>query len=407
MQIEKSKSASGLSANPAATAVRASSLQRGERVADEGALPPYDAPAETFFEGCPTDFRCPVPRLWGRAEYLLWWTDGMNQRPYVTTNDGGGPPVLGGPGTTVLFGDDDLNDGARSGGRYSLGYWLDDGQVAGFEANYVWLDEESESFSASTGTHGVIGLPFINAVSGLIDARLISSPGVISGFASVKSSTDFQSLDVLMRRRLRVNRGTRVDFVAGYRYTELEDDLLIEQGTLSLAGPTIGTTIDAYDRFDTRNSFHGGQIGVVMEIEYSPRFSLELTAKAALGATTSTASVYGEATTTTPLPASTTTAGGLFAQPTNIGAYSQTEITAISEFGMTTRYRIGQGWEATFGYTFLYWSDVARSSDQIDFNINTSQFPPGPLVGTARPAFSFQTTDFWAQGLHAGLEYRY
>jgi hypothetical protein len=61
------------------------------------------------------------------------------------------------------------------------------------------------------------------------------------------------------------------------------------------------------------------------------------------------------------------------------------------------------------GYTFLYWSDVARPGDQIDRGINTSQLPiVGASAGSAgsnRPTFSFKETDFWAQGVNAGLEF--
>jgi hypothetical protein len=40
-----------------------------------------------------------------------------------------------------------------------------------------------------------------------------------------------------------------------------------------------------------------------------------------------------------------------------------------------------------------------------------TQFPirsgNGPLVGSARPAFTFDGTDFWAQGLNFGVELSY
>jgi hypothetical protein len=43
--------------------------------------------------------------------------------------------------------------------------------------------------------------------------------------------------------------------------------------------------------------------------------------------------------------------------------------------------------------------------------VNVTQFPiqsgNGPLMGAARPAFNFNETDFWAQGLNFGLELRY
>ena len=65
------------------------------------------------------------------------------------------------------------------------------------------------------------------------------------------------------------------------------------------------------------------------------------------------------------------------------------------------------------GYTFLYWSRVARPGDQIDRVINPTQAPaingtfPGSLSGPARPALTIHDTDFWAQGLNFALELRY
>ena len=50
---------------------------------------------------------------------------------------------------------------------------------------------------------------------------------------------------------------------------------------------------------------------------------------------------------------------------------------------------------------------VARPGDQIDRNINTSQLPPGDLSGIASPEMSFVTSDFWAQCLSFGLDYRF
>jgi hypothetical protein len=68
-------------------------------------------------------------------------------------------------------------------------------------------------------------------------------------------------------------------------------------------------------------------------------------------------------------------------------------------------------WKLYAGYSFLWVSTVARAGDQIDPVVNVTQVriktPPGPLVGPARPAFNFNGTDFWAQGLTFGLELKY
>ena len=74
-------------------------------------------------------------------------------------------------------------------------------------------------------------------------------------------------------------------------------------------------------------------------------------------------------------------------------------------------YQITPRLRGTVGYTFIYWPNVFRPGDQIDTNINLSQLPfvtgPGTLVGAAVPAPRNKGSDFWAQGLNFGLEFRY
>jgi hypothetical protein len=63
------------------------------------------------------------------------------------------------------------------------------------------------------------------------------------------------------------------------------------------------------------------------------------------------------------------------------------------------------------GYDFLYWSDVARPGDQADPRIDPARVPalggPGRTAGTTHTPSAIQESDFWAQGLHVGAEFRY
>jgi hypothetical protein len=58
----------------------------------------------------------------------------------------------------------------------------------------------------------------------------------------------------------------------------------------------------------------------------------------------------------------------------------------------------------------MYWNNVVRPGSQINNNINLSQsqsLGTGSLSGPATPAPLFNRTDFWAQGLTLGLEFRF
>ena len=51
---------------------------------------------------------------------------------------------------------------------------------------------------------------------------------------------------------------------------------------------------------------------------------------------------------------------------------------------------------------------LVRAGDQIDLDVNPDQLPEPIIgIGPARPVFAFQQTDFWAQGLNLGLDYRW
>ncbi len=79
---------------------------------------------------------------------------------------------------------------------------------------------------------------------------------------------------------------------------------------------------------------------------------------------------------------------------------------------MTLDYRITDGLRVFAGYDFLYLSNVLRPGEQIDRGINFSQTVQSVIAGNAvasgtRPAAMLVGSDFWAQGLHLGLELRY
>ena len=67
--------------------------------------------------------------------------------------------------------------------------------------------------------------------------------------------------------------------------------------------------------------------------------------------------------------------------------------------------------KAYVGYDFMYWNQVVRPGGQIDRNINLTQtgtiFSNGGPNGPAFPSPLLSRTDFWAQGITLGFEYRF
>ena len=51
-------------------------------------------------------------------------------------------------------------------------------------------------------------------------------------------------------------------------------------------------------------------------------------------------------------------------------------------------------------------SSVARAGDQVDLRVNPNLITTTP-VGPANPPFAIHDTNYWAQGVNFGLEFRY
>ena len=345
------------------------------------------------------------PVAWAKAEYLLWWTRGIDVPALATSSAAGTSQadagVLGLATTDVLFGDAGLVNESRSGGRYSLGFWLD--PCSSLEATYIRLGSENETFSASDSDFPILTRPFFNTQNDANESHLVAFPGVASGSLDIELTTEFQTLEVLVRRKLQSGQNSNVDYLWGYRYADLSDGLRLSESTVLLAPAAQGATIALFDQFDTSNEFHGGELGFVTRWQSNPCLTGELVAKLALGSTTSQVNVTGE-TTSSVGGTSNIVPGGLLAQASNIGQREKQSFSAIAEFGFNLRRRFTPRVMGTFGYTFLYCSEVARVGDQLDLSINTTQIPPGTLSGEARPSPRLETTSFWAQGLNVGLE---
>lgn len=338
----------------------------------------------------------------------------MNLPPLVTT----GPTnsmtagILGAPGTTVLFGDNEVNDDHRSGGRITLGAWLDDCQDLGLEGDYFAFESQSTGFSMASPGDPIIARPFFNAAQmGAPDRLFIARPGLVAGSINIQAkSSDYESAGIRLRHLLGASqdccgRCVRIDVLGGYRYAGFSDDLTINEVEISTAqgGTTpLGTRFDLTDAFSTKNEFHGGEIGLIGSI-HRGCWSLELLGKIALGNNEQTARVNGATTVAVPGAPVVARPGGFLALPSNSGEFTNDEFTVIPEFGVNLGYSITPCCRAFVGYTFIYWSDVVRAGDQIDLTVDPSQLTGG--VGT-RPAFEFNSTDFWAQGISAGLEFR-
>ncbi|MBN2128007.1 MAG: BBP7 family outer membrane beta-barrel protein, partial [Sedimentisphaerales bacterium] len=224
----------------------------------------YDVPPDDFQSAGPGDWDASPPAscdeygccqaawcrprcFWARAEYLGWWKQGMRLPALVTTNPST-YPTLDDPSTTVLFGGDEVSTDARSGGRFTLGTWLDPCRMRGLDFTYLGLSDETTSYRASGNDYAILGRPFFDVEAAEAAAHLIeySNPDY-SGWLNVTAETRFQGTELMYRRAAKRSPCSQVDYLVGWRWLQLKDNLLISE---SVVQP--GTeTIDLYDRFNT------------------------------------------------------------------------------------------------------------------------------------------------------------
>jgi hypothetical protein len=352
-------------------------------------------------------------RVWVRTEFLSWWTRGFAVPPLLTTssnmNDSAQAGVLGNSDTSILLGGENLSGGFLPGERFTLGTWMSDQQTLGVEASYLQLSRQTKFFNTNGTSQPVLARPFFNSETGQPDSQIVSFPGLHSGSLTSATASELQVAEVLIRKSLRHEADLGVDLLAGYRYQQLQDHLAIDD-VLTFSGSQsafpAGSVVQQSDRFDTRNVFQGGEVGVSTTLRRQS-WTFETLLKIAVGQTHSRVAIEGATATTIPGQAVTLLPGGLLALPSNIGVYDSNQFSVVPELGLTVGLDISPQLRALVGYNFIYWNNVARPGDQIDLNLDPRQFPPAASTSAVRPEFHLHTSDYWAQGLNLGLDLRF
>lgn len=366
-------------------------------------LPPIDPPPESeVFTPPPSE---PFT-IWGRAEYLLYW---VKNTPVPITLVTGSDPTN--PTQELLS--SDRSFGAFSGARFALGAWLDSSNTLGLETSAFVLQRRSTTAGAASDATGTptLQFPFINQTPGAVGDSLmpIAYPGLFAGSVATISTLQLWGAEangvmVLVPRQA----GFELTALAGIRYVDLLENLNIDTVSSALL-TTPNTVLTQTDHFGARNQFYGGQLGARLNLDLD-RFTLDLTAKLAMGVTHQTVDIQGASAQVGPGGVNGVFPGGFFAQQSNIGHYAANQFGIIPDVELKLHYFITPRLSVFAGYDFMYWNSVVRPGSQIDRNINLTQsavLGGGALNGPAFPAQQFNRTDFWAQGATFGFEFRY
>ena len=190
-------------------------------------------------------------------------------------------------------------------------------------------------------------------------------------------STWYVTSDVNYRRGLIRESNLRLDAVAGYRFGYVADELFLGES------PTDGRDEYRRNRFAVTNQFHGGQVGMIGEYK-ADVWSVSGSAKVALGAVTSSISESGYFTN----PEVST--GGNFAALANRCVGSRFAVLPAVTAAVGRQF--GEHGRVFVGYSFQYLNNVVRLGDVLDPTTNGGQV---------------RVTDYWAQAVRLGWEWRY
>lgn len=379
-------------------------LESPSDIVIDGSLP--KARGESF----PVSVCGPPGCTWIRAEALLWWTNGADSPPLVATG------ILGDPGTTVLFGDEPINDSLRAGLRLRAGRWMNCEHTCGWEAGFFWLGNDGDGFTATSqlADGSDIVRPFIDANTGLPSAELV--PGTVT----VDTGSNLIGVDLLRRCNWCCcccgwdpcdcsKTCIRRDFLFGFRYLGFSDRITITEN-LEPDDPIIvpGTLLDITDDFRSYNNFYGLKLGLALE-RYRGPWSLEARPQVSFGLLDRRTTIDGNTVVSIPGVPVQENEGGLYALSSNIGDYSSQQFAVVPELDLNVGYLIRPNLRLLLGYSLIYIPNVQRAAGQIDPVINPNLLPPviPPVVGPARPAFPDRNSDLWVQGLSLGMEWRF
>lgn len=357
-----------------------------------------------------------IPRFWFRGEYILYFAAPAEFAfPLATTGTVASQGVLGHPDTRILL-QGAADYGTFNGFQYTMGSWINPAETIGTEGSAFFLEQRARSFRyISDGTIPIFR-PFINAVAMTPASSPVALPGIVRGSFVVETRLKLASSDSSLLFNLHRDDQRSINFLLGYRYVQLREELKLTENKTALAAGAlsfqglplgIGDTVLVQDRFENVTRLFLAQIGARGDYTLEC-ITLQWIAKFGMG--WSHARLYADGRSQVTLPLGPAVPGGLLAQPTYIERSSNDTLSVAPELELRVGYQLTPRFHAYAGYNVLYLSSIARPGRQMDLAVNTSQAPTiggGVLVGPRRPLVPDNATDFTVHGLSFGFQFKY
>lgn len=340
---------------------------------------------------------------WMSSEALLWFTPNRSMPALITTSDPQTLPVLpegGADNVQTVFGDD-INGEVSGGIRLDFGKRLTENFAVG--GRFWWLGNNDDShFASGDGSTMSIGRPFYNVGIQDNDALLVAIDPVdvndsnFTGSVVGRSQLKMWAAEGYGLINLAKVENCSIDLIGGYSHFSISDMLSMRSETIDEDTARIRRF---NDQFDIDNEFNGGQIGFNLAMSHG-RWSASSLTKIHLGNMNQQVSISGSSFDQTPPVAPNIASGGLLAMG-NQGEYERDTFSFVPEVNFKLGYSLRDNVNFTVGYSFIYFDNVALVGDVIDTNVDSLFLGTG-LSGT-RPAFDFDDSGLWVQGVDFGL----
>ncbi len=408
-----------------------------------------------------------APQWWVDSEYLLWFTKGQPVlHPLLTTSAPVDMGVLGAASTTTLVDRGSLGYNVISGLRMTAGFFGDADRRFGFNMTGFFTERRS-NIQNFGGLGNVAGVPIL--ARPIVDANLATSTIVLSGPdfgpASVQVGTNTSTYSIepsAVWNLYRSGPGSRMvwslDFMAGYRFFQLKEELWISSytalngttvlpifqtgpfGVITLVGSqsnpaqanfggVIAQTpcfLDVRDRFKATNQFNGLGFGLRSEARYG-MVTASANAKISVGNMHQRLEIFGGSAFYDPTGVSGAQVinalvpgvgggrgasyGGVLASGANIGTFDSDRFSFLPEFGATVGIALTKGLTGYLGMNFLYMPDVIRPGNQANPTVSSAAIPFGSNFGAPggirAERMLFDQSDCWLGGISLGLQLRY
>ena len=354
---------------------------------------------------------------WAQMDLLLWFAQSRDTPPLIVESDAGTLPVLDptvSPTARSVFGDE-IETELTVGVRADAGIWLTDN--VGIGGRFWGLSESESNYAFSgNGDQRSIGRAFFNTNGSLFagdnggeDSLPIALTGVpggpdLSGSIVAESTLDIWAAEAYGRLRFGCAGGCQLDFIGGYSHFDIDDSLFIGStttiegtGAAPPPGSAVGDSVAYTDRFDTENTFDGGQLGFDLTMNRGRWMARSLT-KVHLGNMNQNVRIQGRSVTTPNGGTGTEGLGGILAGNQDVD-FERDVFAFAPEANFKLGYRFRPNVLLSVGYSFVYFDNVALTGDTIDRLVDGATLGQG----TNDNGFLIDDSSLFVHGIDLGF----